>query len=70
MKSITILTTLLTSQAGITGIATGSRCNLCHICPTFLGICCFIWLAIIIAAVIVDTLIVKRKCRNKDISDK
>ena len=70
MKSIIILAALLTSQTGITGITTGSRCNLCHICPTFLGICCFIWLAIIIAAVIADTLVVRKRRKNKETSDK
>ena len=29
----------------------GSRCGLCHICPTFLGICCFIWSVIILAVI-------------------
>ena len=39
----------------------GSRCGLCHICPTFLGICCFVWLAVIAAAVLAVWLIVLRK---------
>ena len=29
------------------------KCGLCHICPTFLGICYFIWLAVIVAVIIV-----------------
>ncbi len=35
-----------------------AKCGLCHICPTFLGICCFIWLAVIAAVIIVVVLIV------------
>lgn len=27
--------------------ATPAECSLCHICPTFLGICCFIWAAVV-----------------------
>ena len=44
-----------------------STCALCHICPTFLGICCFVWLAIalvIIAAVIV--LYSKKRKKDKE----
>ena len=29
------------------------KCGPCHICPTFLGICYFIWLAVIVAVIIV-----------------
>ena len=43
-------------------------CGLCHICPTFLGICCFIWLLLIVAAVIVVVVILRR--RNKDTEEK
>lgn len=25
-------------------------CGLCHVCPTFFGICCFVWLAFLVAA--------------------
>lgn len=28
-------------------------CGLCHICPTFLGTCCFVWLTVIVAVVFV-----------------
>ena len=49
--------------------AAGSKCGLCHICPTFLGICCFIWLAIITTAVIAAILIIsKRRKREETIS--
>lgn len=39
----------------------GAKCGLCHICPTFLGICYFIWLVIIIALVLVIYLIIRRR---------
>lgn len=26
-------------------------CGLCHICPTFLGICCYVWLAVIVTMI-------------------
>ena len=31
---------------------TADKCSLCHMCPTFLGICYFIWLAIFAAVAI------------------
>jgi len=37
------------------------RCGLCHICPTFLGRCYFIWLAVIIALILLIYIIVRRK---------
>ena len=46
--------------------AAGSKCSLCHICPTFLGICCFIWLAAITTAIIVVILIVSKRRKNKE----
>lgn len=41
------------------------RCGLCHICPTFLGICCFIWLAIFLAAVLAVVWICRRRMRRE-----
>ncbi|MDE7436592.1 MAG: hypothetical protein K2N01_12340, partial [Lachnospiraceae bacterium] len=41
------------------------RCGLCHICPTFLGICCFIWLAVFLAAVLVIVWISLRRMRKE-----
>lgn len=38
--------------------ADGSKCRLCHICPTFLGICYFVWLAIIILMVIMMIIVI------------
>ena len=43
-----------------------AKCSLCHICPTFLGICYFIWLAIIIALVLVTYLVIQRKRKQEE----
>lgn len=43
-----------------------AKCSLCHICPTFLGICYFIWLAIIIALALVIYLIIRRKRKEEE----
>lgn len=44
-----------------------AACSLCHICPTFLGICCFIWLAVlaVIAAAILVIFIKKKNKQEK-----
>ncbi|MCH5257833.1 MAG: hypothetical protein J1D87_11110, partial [Lachnospiraceae bacterium] len=66
-ETITIRTELFSTYAIVyrqTDTA-GSKCSLCHICPTFLGICCFIWLAIITVAVIVVILIVSKRRKNE-----
>lgn len=65
--TITVSTDLFSSYAIAyvetegTGADNGAKCGLCHICPTFLGICYFIWLAVIIALVLVIYLIIRRK---------
>ena len=69
-QTITIETACFSTYAiayRLTDEAAG-RCGLCHICPTFLGICCFIWLLLIVAAVIVVVVILRR--RNKDTEEK
>ncbi len=41
-----------------------SKCALCHLCPTFLGVCYFVWLILLAAAVIaafVVIVVLKRK---------
>lgn len=49
-------------KAGGAATANGRAvCRLCHICPTFLGICCFIWLAVIAAAVFVAVIVILRR---------
>ena len=47
--------------------ATGGmpKCGLCHICPTFLGICCFIWLAVIAAVILIMILVLRGKKRRQ-----
>lgn len=41
------------------------RCSLCHICPTFLGICYFIWLLLAGAAVLTVIVIFCRRRKDK-----
>lgn len=47
-----------------------AKCGLCHICPTFLGICYFLWLAIFIALVLIIYIIIRKKNRQEEESDK
>ena len=60
--TITISTDMFSSyaiaylQLDETGM--GEKCGLCHICPTFLGICYFIWLVVIIAAAFVAGIVI------------
>lgn len=42
------------------------QCGLCHICPTFLGICYFIWLAIILAIIVMIWIVVRRKRKTTE----
>ena len=60
-ETVTVATDLFSAYAivyqdGVSAETAGqdsvqkAKCGLCHICPTFLGICCFVWLAILIAA--------------------
>ena len=43
------------------GSGESGRCGLCHICPTFLGICYFIWLAIIASVVMIGIIALRKK---------
>lgn len=43
-----------------------AKCSLCHICPTFLGICCFIWLAILVIVIIL-ALVILRKRKEQEV---
>lgn len=45
--------------------AAPAECSLCHICPTFLGICCFIWLAILIVVIIIVLIIIFRRKNDR-----
>jgi len=38
-----------------------AKCGLCHICPTFLGICLFIWLAVILALLLIIWIVIWSK---------
>ena len=39
----------------------GSACGLCHICPTFLGVCCFIWLAAVTVIILFIVVVILRR---------
>ncbi len=46
---------------------TDGKCGLCHICPTFLGICYFIWIAVIVIAVLlIIRLVMRRKKKGEE----
>lgn len=66
--TITIRTDRFSSYA-IAFMDTGdTRCWLCHICPTFLGICCFVWLAafiLVILVLVVVNLLWKKEKKDK-----
>lgn len=66
--TITISTDMFSSYA-IAYAAAGAnnvhKCGLCHICPTFLGICCFIWLVVVIAAFSVIAVVILRRKKNE-----
>lgn len=41
------------------------KCSLCHICPTFLGICYFVWLMVIIIVLLIIWIVIRRKKNAK-----
>ena len=43
------------------------KCSLCHICPTFLGICYFVWLILIMAVLLIVWRVVQR---NRNVGEK
>lgn len=66
--TITIITDMFSSYAiayrligGADTVNGKAECGLCHICPTFLGICCFIWLAAIAVIVFVVVIMILGK---------
>lgn len=73
-ETITIETSLFSTYAIASAAKEGTlrsgRCSLCHICPTFLGICCFIWLALIIVVAIIVILLLRRKKREEENEEK
>ncbi len=54
-----------TEEGGPSEAEEKAKCGLCHICPTFLGICYFIWLVLMIAVIILVLIILRRK-REED----
>lgn len=64
-ETITIITDMFSSYVIAyreAGAADGRAvCRLCHICPTFLGVCCFIWLAAIVAAAIGAVIVIQKR---------
>ena len=70
-STITVSTDLFSSYAiaYVQAEGTGHKCSLCHICPTFLGICYFVWLAIIILIMIVVIILLRKKKENQEAQD-
>ncbi len=68
--TITVSTDLFSSYAiacaETEGAGADAKCGLCHICPTFLGICCLIWLAFISAAVAIVVFVVLRRKKEEE----
>lgn len=73
--TITVSTDLFSSYAIAyvetegAGADNGAKCGLCHICPTFLGICYFVWLAIIILIMIVVIILLRKKKEEQEAQD-
>lgn len=69
-ETITICTDMFSSYAiayqQTSGTETSGKCSLCHLCPTFLGICYFIWLAVLVSATLLILWIVIRRNKKKD----
>ena len=67
--TITISTDLFSSYAiayrQMTDGTDAEKCGLCHICPTFLGICYFIWLVVIIVMILIVILVVLRRRKEE-----
>lgn len=69
-ETITISTELFSSYA-IAYVQTDSagadaKCGLCHICPTFLGICYFIWLAFVLAVIAIVIFVILRRRKKEE----
>lgn len=66
--TITVSTDLFSSYAiaYVQAEGTGHKCGLCHICPTFLGICYFVWLAIILVLILIIWIIIRRNSGKQD----
>lgn len=68
--TITICTDMFSTYAiayeQVGGTGENHECGLCHICPTFLGICYFVWLAIILAVVLSIWIVLLRNRGEKE----
>ncbi|MCX4321839.1 MAG: leucine-rich repeat protein [Lachnospiraceae bacterium] len=69
-ETITIRTELFSSYAiayvETDGTSADAKCGLCHICPTFLGICYFIWQAFILAVMAIVIFVAARRRREEE----
>ncbi|MCM1120297.1 MAG: InlB B-repeat-containing protein [bacterium] len=70
-STITVSTDLFSSYAiaYVQTERTGHKCGLCHICPTFLGICYFVWLAIIILIMIAAIILLRKRKEEQETED-
>lgn len=68
--TITIRTDLFSSYAiayvDTEGADSGAKCSLCHICPALFGVCCFIWLAVILAVMVIVILVAWRRRKAEE----
>lgn len=68
--TITICTDMFSTYAiayeQVGGTGENHECGLCHICPTFLGICYFVWLAVILAVVLSIWIVLLRNRGEKE----
>lgn len=68
--TITVSTDMFSSYAiayeETEGAGADRKCGLCHICPTFLGICYFIWLAVILAVAGIVIYVVLRRRKEEE----
>ncbi len=65
--TITVSTDLFSAYAIAYEQADGDlRCGLCHICPTFLGICYFIRIAVIVAAFLLIWIVIRGKRKGEN----
>ena len=68
--TITICTDMFSTYAIAYEQADGTRdnpkCRLCHICPTFLGICYFEWLLIIMVVVLIIWFDIRKKRKEQE----
>lgn len=70
-STITVSTDRFSSYAiaYVQAEGTGHKCGLCHVCPTFLGICYFVWLAIVILIMIVVIILLRKKKEEQEAQD-